>query len=66
MDMSHEEFFVSDCAQFENKIVTSSFVVVSKQVKPKSGEPYLALLWVIQRARRSQDVGQRRGCDRRF
>jgi 3'-5' exoribonuclease len=39
-----KEFFICDCIQFENKIVTSSFVVVSKQVKPKkSGEPYLAL-----------------------
>jgi 3'-5' exoribonuclease len=39
-----KEFFVSDCVQYENKIVTSSFVVVSRQVKPKkSGEPYLAL-----------------------
>jgi 3'-5' exoribonuclease len=39
-----KEFFVSDCVQHENKIVTSSFVVVSRQVKPKkSGEPYLAL-----------------------
>ena len=39
-----KEFFVSDCAQHENKLITSSFVVVSKQVKPKkSGEPYLAL-----------------------
>jgi 3'-5' exoribonuclease len=39
-----KEFFVSDCAQYENKIVTSCFVVVSRQVKPKkSGEPYLAL-----------------------
>ncbi len=39
-----KEFFICDCVQFENKIVTSSFVVVSKQVKPKkSGEPYLAL-----------------------
>jgi 3'-5' exoribonuclease len=39
-----KEFFVSDCVRFENKIITSSFVVVSKQVKPKkSGEPYLAL-----------------------
>ena len=40
-----KEFFVSECVQYENKIVTSSFVVVSRQVKPKkSGEPYLALL----------------------
>jgi len=37
-------FFLADCAQHENKVITSSFVVVSKQVKPKkSGEPYLAL-----------------------
>jgi 3'-5' exoribonuclease len=40
-----KEFFISDCCQQENKIITSSFVVVSKQVKPKkSGEPYLALI----------------------
>ncbi|HZQ67152.1 MAG TPA: HD domain-containing protein [Terriglobales bacterium] len=39
-----KEFFLCDCIQFENKIITSSFVVVSKQVKPKkTGEPYLAL-----------------------
>jgi 3'-5' exoribonuclease len=39
-----KEFFISDCAQQENKVITSTFVVVSKQVKPKkSGEPYLAL-----------------------
>jgi 3'-5' exoribonuclease len=39
-----KEFFVSDCVQHENKVITSSFVVVSRQVKPKkSGEPYLAL-----------------------
>src|ERR1700693_4502988 len=39
-----KEFFVSDCVQYENKIITSSFVVVSRKVKPKkSGEPYLAL-----------------------
>lgn len=39
-----KDFFLSDCPQHENEIVTSSFVVVSKQVKPKkSGEPYLAL-----------------------
>jgi 3'-5' exoribonuclease len=37
-------FFLADCAQHENKVITSSFVVVSKQVKPKkSGDPYLAL-----------------------
>ncbi len=39
-----KEFFLSECIQQENKIITSSFVVVSKQVKPKkTGEPYLAL-----------------------
>ena len=39
-----KDFFLSDCAQHENKVLTSSFVVVSKQVKPKkTGEPYLAL-----------------------
>jgi len=39
-----KDFFLSDCPQFENKIITSSFVVTTKQVKPKkSGEPYLAL-----------------------
>jgi len=39
-----KEFFISDCSQQENKVITSSFVVVSKQVKPKkNGEPYLAL-----------------------
>ena len=39
-----KEFFLSECSQHENKLITSSFVVVSKQVKPKkSGEPYLAL-----------------------
>ncbi|MCU1297707.1 MAG: metal dependent phosphohydrolase [Acidobacteriaceae bacterium] len=39
-----KEFFLSDCVEHENKIITSSFVVVSKQVKPKkTGDPYLAL-----------------------
>jgi 3'-5' exoribonuclease len=39
-----KDFFLSDCPQFENKIITSSFVVTTKQVKPKkSGEPYLSL-----------------------
>jgi 3'-5' exoribonuclease len=39
-----KEFFLSECAQHENKVITSSFVVVTKQVKPKkTGEPYLAL-----------------------
>ncbi len=40
-----KEFFIAECSQQENKVVTSSFVVVSKQVKPKkTGEPYLALI----------------------
>jgi 3'-5' exoribonuclease len=39
-----KEFFISECSPQENKVITSSFVVVSKQVKPKkNGEPYLAL-----------------------
>jgi 3'-5' exoribonuclease len=39
-----KEFFLSDCCNHENKVITSSFVVVSKQVKPKkTGDPYLAL-----------------------
>ena len=39
-----KDFFVIDCGQQENKVVTSTFVVVSKQVKPKkTGDPYLAL-----------------------
>jgi 3'-5' exoribonuclease len=39
-----KEFFLSDCCHHENKVITSSFVVGSKQVKPKkTGEPYLAL-----------------------
>ena len=40
-----KEFYISDCNRHENKIVTSNFVVVSKQIKPKkTGEPYLALV----------------------
>jgi 3'-5' exoribonuclease len=39
-----KDFYICDCARHENKIVTSTFVVVSKQIKPKkTGEPYLAL-----------------------
>ncbi len=39
-----KEFYICDCSRHENKIVTSNFVVVSKQIKPKkSGEPYIAL-----------------------
>ncbi len=39
-----KEFYVGDAAQFENKTIITSFVVASKQVKPKkNGDPYLAL-----------------------
>jgi len=39
-----KDFYICDCARHENKIITSNFVVVLKQIKPKkSGEPYLAL-----------------------
>ena len=39
-----KDFYICDCVRHENKIVTSSFVVVAKQIKPKkTGEPYLAL-----------------------
>jgi 3'-5' exoribonuclease len=40
-----KEFYIGDCACHENKVITSSFVVVAKQIKPKkTGEPYLALI----------------------
>jgi 3'-5' exoribonuclease len=40
-----KDFFLADCAHHENKVITSSFVVIAKQIKPKkSGEPYLALI----------------------
>ncbi len=39
-----KDFYICDCARHENKVITSTFVVVAKQVKPKkTGEPYLAL-----------------------
>src|SRR4051812_6252478 len=39
-----KDFFVRDAAQFENKVITTSFVVASKQVRPrKTGELYLQL-----------------------
>ncbi|HEV3317050.1 MAG TPA: HD domain-containing protein [Candidatus Angelobacter sp.] len=39
-----KDFYISDAGQFENQVITSSFVVATKQVKPKkSGELYLAL-----------------------
>ena len=40
-----KEFYICDSTRQENKIITSNFVVVSKQIKPKkTGEPYLALI----------------------
>jgi len=39
-----KDFYISECIRHENKIITSNFVVVAKQIKPKkTGEPYLAL-----------------------
>jgi len=39
-----KDFYIRDAAQHENKIITTNFVVSSKQIKPKkNGEPYLAL-----------------------
>ena len=40
-----KDFYICDCSRQENKVITSTFVVVGKQIKPKkSGEPYLALV----------------------
>lgn len=39
-----KDFYIADAARFENQVITSSFVVASKQAKPKkSGELYLSL-----------------------
>jgi 3'-5' exoribonuclease len=39
-----KDFFISDAAQAENKVITSCFVVAARQVRQKkSGEPYLSL-----------------------
>src|SRR5256885_2101513 len=39
-----KDFYIRDCAEHENQVITSSFVVASKQIKSKkTGEPYLAL-----------------------
>jgi 3'-5' exoribonuclease len=39
-----KDFYICECLRHENKIITSTFVVVTKQIKPKkTGEPYLAL-----------------------
>lgn len=39
-----KDFYVRDSAQFENQTVTTTFVVASKQIKPKkTGDLYIAL-----------------------
>jgi 3'-5' exoribonuclease len=39
-----KDFYIRDAAQHENKVITTAFVVGSKQIKPKkNSEPYLAL-----------------------
>jgi 3'-5' exoribonuclease len=39
-----KDFYIRDCAQHENTVITSNFVVSSKQIKPKkTGELYLWL-----------------------
>src|SRR5436190_16778823 len=39
-----KDFYICDCIRQENKVITSTFVVVDKQIQPKkTGEPYLAL-----------------------
>src|SRR5215472_9713369 len=40
-----KDFYIAEASRFENQVITSSFVVVSKQAKPKkSGDLYLALI----------------------
>ena len=42
-----KDFYICDAARFENQVITSSFLVASKQAKPrKSGELYLAVTLV--------------------
>jgi 3'-5' exoribonuclease len=39
-----KDFYIADALRFENQVITSSFVVISKQAKPKkSGDLFLAL-----------------------
>jgi 3'-5' exoribonuclease len=39
-----KDFYIAEASRFENQVITSSFVVVSKQAKPKkSGDLYLSL-----------------------
>jgi 3'-5' exoribonuclease len=40
-----KDFYIRDAAQQENKVISTSFLVTSKQLKPKkTGEPYLDLM----------------------
>src|SRR4051812_23186865 len=39
-----KDFFIRDCSQHENQTITTTFVVASKQIKPKkTGDLYIAL-----------------------
>jgi 3'-5' exoribonuclease len=39
-----KDFFIRDCAQHENQTITTTFVVASKQIKPKkTGDLYIAM-----------------------
>ena len=39
-----KDFYIQDCGAHENTVITSSFVVASKQVKiKKTGEPYISM-----------------------
>ena len=39
-----KDFYIRDCAEHENQVITSSFLVSAKQIKPKkSGDIFLAL-----------------------
>jgi 3'-5' exoribonuclease len=39
-----KDFYIRDCPQHENQVITSNFAVASKQVKnKKNGDPYLSL-----------------------
>ncbi len=39
-----KDFYVSDAAAHENKVITSAFVVAAKQLRPRrGGDPYLSL-----------------------
>jgi 3'-5' exoribonuclease len=39
-----KDFYIRDCGQHENKVITTTFVVASKQIKPKkTGDLYIAM-----------------------